>query len=336
MDQILSFQQALDASRTSAHRHLLLGNGFSIACRPNVFVYRKLFEQANFQNIPRARQAFDALGTTDFERTIKALRDFATLSSIYAKDAIDSAADADALREVLVRTIADSHPAVPSDISGDEYAACRRFLSNFERMFTLNYDLLLYWALMQDEQEPQLSCDDGFRKPDNDSDAAYVTWEPENAHAQNIYYLHGGLHLFDSRSELKKYTWTNTGTPLIEQIRAALCQNYFPLFVAEGTSGEKITRIRHSDYLSKAYRSFISIGGTLFVYGHSLAENDSHVLRVISKGKIDAIFISLHGDPDSEGNRAIVRQAKLLAASRPPKRPLNVCFFDADSAHVWR
>ena len=188
---------------------------------------------------------------------------------------------------------------------------------------------------MQDEIEPAVSCDDGFRKSD-DKDAGYVTWEPENIYGQNIYYLHGALHLFDAQTELQKYTWTNTGVPLIDQIRDALSRNFFPLFVAEGTSDEKIIRIRHSDYLSKAYRSFIPITGSLFVYGHSLAENDDHILEVIGWGKTDSLFVSIHDDPESETNKEIIRKATALAGQRQPKKPLDVYFFRAESASVWR
>jgi hypothetical protein len=336
MPQILTFAQALDASSNAKHRHLLLGNGFSIACRPDIFLYGKLFERANFDEIPRARKVFDALGSTDFERVIKALRDFAAIAPVYAHASPEAASDADALREVLVRTIARSHPARPADIHAEEYACCKIFLSHFNRIFTVNYDLLLYWTLMQDEIEPDVPCDDGFRKPDDNYDAEYVTWEAENIYGQNIYYLHGALHLFDARSELQKYTWTNTGVPLIDQIREALSRNFFPLFVAEGSSDEKFARVRHSDYLSKAFRSIIPITGALFIYGHSLAENDDHILHMIGKGKTDNLFVSLHGNPESDSNKAIIRKANSLAALRPPNKPLVVHFFDSDSAHVWR
>src|ERR1700744_1253779 len=81
----LSLAEALDDSAKYTRRHLLLGNGFSIACRPNIFVYKKLFEQADFSKLsPTAKHAFDLLGTSDFERVIKALRDARLLLSGYA------------------------------------------------------------------------------------------------------------------------------------------------------------------------------------------------------------------------------------------------------------
>jgi len=129
-------------------------------------------------------------------------------------------ADADGLREVLVQAIAQNHPEGPFDIIDEQYGACRRFLANFSITYTLNYDLLLCWAVMHTELEPAIKSDDGFRTPE-DSAADYVTWEVENTDRQNIFYLHGALHVFDAEHELKKYTWINTGIRLIEQIRAA-------------------------------------------------------------------------------------------------------------------
>lgn len=334
MPEIIKFQQALEMSQRGK-RHLLLGNGFSIACRPDIFVYNRLFERANFEKLPRALQAFKALGTTDFERMIKVLKDFAAIAQIYGHESKEAESDALLLREVLVHTIADSHPSRPSDINSDEYGHCKIFLSNFDRKFTLNYDLLLYWTLMQDEIEPQIPCDDGFRKGE-DKDASYVTWEPENSYNQSVYYLHGALHLFDAQTELQKYTWTNTGVPLIDQIRDALSRSFFPLFVAEGTTSEKFARIRHSDYLSKAYRSFIPISGSLFIFGHSMADNDDHILDVVGWGKTDNLYVSIHGDPNSDRNQEIIRKANSLATRRSARHPLNVHFFDSESARVWR
>jgi hypothetical protein len=154
-----------------------------------------------------------------------------------------------------------------------------------------------------------------------------VTWEPDNSYNQNVYYLHGALHLFDAGFELQKYTWVNTGMALIDQIRSALENNRFPVFVAEGTSDEKLTRIRHSDFLAKAYRSFLPIGGALFVYGHSLAENDDHILKCIARGKTTRLFVSLYGDPASQTNKGIVRKALSLANLQIPEYQLRSrCF----------
>jgi hypothetical protein len=343
--EVLSFQQALADATDCSRQHLLLGNGFSIACRANIFTYGKLLEQADFASLsPAARQAFDTLQTQDFERVIRALRDSTLLMSLYSpgSDLHDRMTrDADGLRDLLVQTIAGSHPERPSDIHDDEYAQCQTFLQNFNTVYTFNYDLLLYWTRMHVPEGQRPQSDDGFRKIEDDPDAAYVVWEPGQSHEQNMWFLHGALHVFDSGTEIQKYTWKNTGIRLIEQIRGALERGFFPLFVAEGSSYEKLVRVRHSDYLAKAYRSFAEIGGALFVYGHSLSENDEHYLKLIERGKIARLYVGVHGDPTSEGNRRIIRRAERMKdarnqGGRKRKSDLVVQFYDSASAKVWR
>ncbi|MBS0172180.1 MAG: DUF4917 family protein [Nitrospira sp.] len=336
---LLSFAEALTDAQRYNRRHALLGNGFSIACRPNIFAYGKLFEQADFSKIsPTAKNAFAALGTQDFERVIKALRDASKIVSAYGGPpalAAALSADADGLRELLVQTIAASHPAWPGELTEHEYESCRAFLANFHTVYTFNYDLLLYWAHMHTPEGDAPKSDDGFRTSQDDFDAAYVVWEPDQSHEQNTWFLHGALHVFDSGTEIQKYTWKNTGVRLIDQIRSALSKNYFPLFVSEGTSAEKYERIRHNDYLAKAYRSFSSIQGALFIYGHSLAESDDHYLRCIQRGKVAHLYVGLYGDPNSENNKFIARRANQLSNGRRARNPLSVSYFDAATAKVW-
>lgn len=339
--KILTFQEAIDQSEAFSRRHILLGNGFSIACRPDIFVYGKLLERADFSKLSaNARNVFDSLGTQDFERVIKALRDAVTIINTYkVKDsglANTIAKDADGLREVLVQAIASSHPESPNDLSDDEYLSCRTFLSHFNTVYTLNYDLLLYWTQMHVGKGERPGSDDGFRAPYGEFDSEYVTWEPHQSHDQNTWYLHGALHVFDTGTEIQKFTWSRTNIRLIEQIRDALQREYFPLFVAEGTTAEKVARIRHSDYLAKAYRSFSEIQHALFIFGHSLAENDDHYLKRIERGKVRHLYVGLHGAHDSSKNKKIIKRALAMPKARRGNILLDVSFYDTETTNVWR
>jgi hypothetical protein len=335
--KILTFEAAL--KRAEGKRHLLLGNGFSRAWRDDVFSYSSLFERADFKKLSRnARKAFDMLGTTNFETVMSALRNASKLIGLYDKGnklVKDLEKDADGLREVLVNAIATNHPARPGEIKDEQYVACRKFLSNFHSFYSLNYDLLLYWALMhEDEEGLKLKADDGFRTPES-GEEEYVTWDVENTNAQNVHYLHGALHVFDAGSEIQKYTWINTGIRLINQIRAALKDNLYPLFVAEGETKQKLEQIQHSGYLNRAYRSFANIGGSLFIFGHSMADSDDHIMNLITKNKVERAYVSLHGDPESAANKFIVRKVEKLSSGRKRNRPLEVAYFGAASARVW-
>lgn len=337
---MITFAQAMmEAESRYGRRHALLGNGFSRAYRDNIFAYGALFDRADFGDLSAsARDAFDALATRDFEVVIHTLRQAARILDPYNVDPDvrdRMLADATGLREVLVRAIASSHPEHPNEIQDDQYAAARAFLSHFDKIYTLNYDLLLYWALMHEDVEPDVKGDDGFRNSD-DEEAEYVVWDPSSSNRdQNVFYVHGGLHLFDAGSELVKYTWIRTGVRLIDQVRRALDEEKYPLFVAEGTSDEKLDRIRHHAYLARIERSFLEIRGALFVYGVSFGESDDHVLTWIEKGRTEHLYVGVFGDPEEETNKHLMARAQQVAKRRRKGKSPQVTFFDAASARVW-
>ncbi|WP_421939233.1 DUF4917 family protein [Pedobacter sp.] len=338
--KIMSFEEAIKDSSIYKKRHLLTGNGFSIACRSDIFRYDTLYNQANFTKLnPNIKKVFQALNTKDFEVVMKNLIGSAKILEIYfpsEKTLIDQLnKDADDLKNVLVEAIASSHPEMPSEILDSEYECCRYFLSHFQNIYTLNYDLLLYWTTMHFQETKTLNADDGFRTPD-EGKREYVSWDIEKTDGQNIFYLHGALHLFDTGSELQKYTWVNTGIRLIEQIRNALNFNSFPLFVSEGTSIEKESKIMHSNYLSRGIRSFAKIGGCLFIYGHSLADNDKHILNLIGKNKVEKLYISIYGKITDSNNESIIKIAEKIGVIRKDIRVPQLAFYDASSARVWK
>ena len=336
---ILTFAEALEDASGYAKRHALLGNGFSIACRPDRFTYGALFEEATFDGASADIHAlFELLGTTDFERVVELLRVAAGLCDAYATTDPDISArlrrDAGIVCDALARVLAAKHPDNHYDITEDEYIAARTFLSHFERIYSVNYDMLLYWTVMQ-EVGPDVVRNDGFGNPE-DEDAEYVAWQPYATFpSQRVFYLHGSLHLYDSGVELAKITWSRTQVPLVTQIRDALAQGRYPLIVTEGTSTEKVTKILHSAYLNHAIRSFSRITGALFVYGLSLTPNDQHLLQRITESPLEALYVSIYGDPSSAANQEIVRRAAAISDNRGAGHPLTVHFYDAESAEVW-
>jgi hypothetical protein len=364
---MISFDEALALSEDSK-RHLLIGNGFSIALFPDRFTYKSLLGEAKeaglFEKYPELGQAFEILNTTDFEVVLQALVRMRNLIHLYVKDpdpAAKMAEHVERLKEALVHAIAGKHPERLDEIKEEQFTAARTFLARFAaknlankgNIYTLNYDLLLYWTLMHDPRpewdgkkfilpdDPlYLASDDGFRAPDDNFDAPYVAWDVDGgSNTQNIHYLHGGLHLFDAGSELRKICWERAGgIPLMDQIHSALDNDLYPLFVSEGSADSKLARILHSGYLTRSFKSFAGIcqrpATNLFVYGHSLADSDEHILKLVEKGSCGRLFVSLFGDPDSPENRSIFQRAEAIAAARE-RAKLEVHFFDAKSANVW-
>jgi hypothetical protein len=266
---VIDFDGAIADSAQFSKRHLLLGNGFSIACCPNIFHYGSLFSRADFSSNPNLVRVFDLLGTQDFEIAIRHLEACAKLVPIYIPAhptaTTEMLSDAAALKEILLTTIAHNHPNIPGDIPDEKFWACRRFLAHFlgspndGQVFTLNYDLLLYWTLMHEDMpfaDPiELSAADGFGNDEDDPHADYVVWQGETAaHGAKVHFLHGALHLFDAGNEIQKFTWVRTNERLIDQAREAINANKFPLFVAEGVSAQKKAKIRHNAYGERSAR----------------------------------------------------------------------------------
>lgn len=336
-DTVISFDEALSAA--GDHKpHLLLGNGFSIAWQSDVFRYGALLDAAEFADLTvDGRALFATLETQDFERVIESLRVAAVLAELYEPG--DPArsdrlrADADRIKDELARVIALRHPDQPNVVIANEFDSASRFLAHFDHIYTVNYDLLLYWTAIQGLRG--LTSDDGFRADPDEPDATWVTWDASGrSRRQSLYYLHGALHLFDRGDRLTKFTWNRTGIRLIEQVRAALAQNAYPLVATEGTSSEKLDKINHSAYLSHAYRSFAALSQSraLFVFGHSLGETDDHIIRLIPSGTIRDVFVSVRGAPSED----TVTRLRAIHDARGGTPELNIHLYQADSARVWR
>ncbi|MCL2595745.1 MAG: DUF4917 family protein, partial [Promicromonosporaceae bacterium] len=160
MIEIFPFQDALaDAQRRSpgAKPSVLLGNGFSIDYDRGRFAYKSLSEKAELTELSQDKSfLFDLLETDDFESAIEKLQKAAELVKAYGdskKPAKKLHAklrkDARTLRRGLTDALVALHPSSAYSLSGEEVQSAQRFLANFNHVYTLNYDLLLYWVALQ-------------------------------------------------------------------------------------------------------------------------------------------------------------------------------------------
>ena len=66
----------------------------------------------------------------------------------------------------------------------------------------------------------------------------------------------------------------------------------------------------------------------------ALAENDDHILNRLGRGGFKKLYVGIHGDEESAGNRQIVARAQGLALLRTARYPLEVAFYDSATARV--
>lgn len=337
-----TFTEALARSETvEGGRSVLLGNGFSIDWKPEVFTYESLFDEATLADLSVDKaDLFDSLGTRDFEQVIQYLRATAGLLGVYEgnPDLVRSILDdAGAVRNALAEVLARRHPHTSTEMSDDEARHAQKFLSNFGRVFTLNYDLLLYWAVNRQGIASSAPRQDGFEWPTHLG--GDLIWKRKAAErGQRVFYLHGGLHLFvEGDRRLHKLSYSLDG-PLVGAVRGRLDDGQYPLVVTEGRREEKEDRIDRSAYLRYCHRKFSELRGSLFVHGVSFSPNDEHIFGALEAAdcQVSEVYVALHGP--RRKSKAVEDRARLLRTNRREAggRKLKVHFYSSDSARVWR
>ena len=224
-------------------------------------------------------------------------------------------------------------------LTDDEVQHAGTFLANFDAIYTVNYDLLLYWVVNR-TMVASVPKRDGFEWP---------TWHPSDrliwkskpsGDEQQVFYLHGALHLFrDDDGKLIKLSSIEHGR-LISELRRRLNDGKYPRVVTEGKREEKETRIEKSPYLRTMKRRFGDITGALFIHGMSLHENDDHLLELIevAESSVAGLYVGIHDDPSTRAAQRIVRRARRIKDQRAENGgiPLRLRFYDTKTANVWR
>jgi len=324
----ITFQQAI-ADCAQSRRHVLLGNGFSMAYSRDMFSYASLFDTADIDNnYEELSEAFEVLETRDFEAVMHALQSAAAVGQIYGcqEDNVGQmVGNIEDLKNLLIEAISNTHPGAVNSIADPRYTRTRQFLAPFNNIFTTNYDLLLYWALQRNEDDVLVTRTDGFFREDG-----ILTWDRGNQ--QTSYYLHGAMHLYKEDADIVKLEYQDIGNPLTDQVRDKIDDDLFPIFVSEGTATEKLIKIEENKYLTYCLNRLAEISGALFIHGHSFSGNDDHIWDTISDNKdINKLFVSIYGNENDPSNQAIIARANGIAA----EAEATIQFYTSDSANLW-
>ena len=323
---------------------LLMGNGFSMSYDRDIFSYNALYDFLVSQEDELLNKLFGVIKTKNFELVMQQLDTTLALLETFGSDlelrkTIEHASQR--LKATLLKSVQELHPEHVFKMPEKKSAACANFLSLFldsgGQVYTTNYDLLLYWVLMrQGVHNPY----DGFGKElENPVEVAEgkepewseLLWGP-NQSKQNVHYLHGALHLFDTGSEVVKeqYDWNGY---LLQNIAARLDQGEYPIFVTAGNGDEKLEHIRHNRYLSHCYDSLSAVDGSLVTFGFNFGQYDEHIIDAINRAakastkmppKLWSIYIGVYSEADIVHVNGIVKKFH-------PK----VRVFDARTANVW-
>jgi hypothetical protein len=169
------------------------------------------------------------------------------------------------------------------------YAAC---LSEKGKKTAFIKEAMTYLSQKEQPQTTGWKMKDGFSKYRQD-----FCWT-ENTD-QNLFYLHGALHIYQDTSEIKKISVGRLDTlksRIIERIDESK-----PLDIIF-KSTDKIKDINNNQYMKSALEQLKKITGNIYLYGVSLSENDNHIWEAINNNdEVTQVYVSVYcndGIPD--------------------------------------
>lgn len=244
------------------------------------------------------------------------------------------------LKIALIDAMKSSHPEHVFKISEAKSKSCANFLKPFlkspNKIFSTNYDVLLYWILMRNEISDAI---DGFGRDTikEEDGASTKDWQyselrwGKHKEGQNIFYLHGTLPIFDDGIEIIKEEYD--GNPILENIKNRIESGHYPIFITAGNGDEKLNCILHNYYLSFCYDALCNIGGSLITFGFNFGEYDEHIIRAINKAaaakdfkkKLLSIYIGFYSEDDRKHIESIKGKFNCK----------KVELFDSKSVNIW-
>lgn len=306
---------------------ILLGNGASIAVNPN-FNYRSLFVAARDYGhlTPAVARVFEQFAIEDFELVLRRLWQATLVNRALGIPAGQVEAAYQEVRTALVATIRDTH--VPYEDALPHLEPIYRFLTRFRNVFSLNYDLILYWATRLSVDELGLWFKDCFVGGSFRDD-----WEamraPYRARGTTLFfYPHGNLVLTRTPNDGESKVSAGAGNLLDSILNRWEGESVVPLFVCEGTADHKKRAIESSAYLHRVFREILpDLGESLVIYGWGFSEQDQHILDQIKRRPPQRVAVSVYGD-----GAAFMQEAEGKLRGAGVER---VNFFDATSPGCW-
>jgi len=335
---------------------IILGNGASIAVSKH-FKYDSLYKEAIKLNLVdnTLEQIFSYFKTNDFENVLYKLLQAKAVNEALTIDNHRITSIYENCRDSLIKVIQNIHPKYDA-IDPNQFINISNFLKNFETVISLNYDLILYWAMLHgnkpiDEGYQIRSGSrfkDCFTESANGDKCFNFDWGfLRGAYGQRygttlIFYLHGNLSLANYSNEAFEEFEVKITSPGAEHIKTIFerwnTNHYSPLFVCEGETRRKLVSIKGSVYLNTIYNDvFNDLGDTIAIYGWDMKDQDDHVLERLgsiqktNKKPFKRIAISVYrnGQENNFMTKAMNKINKKISKDLP------IDFYDSASSNCW-
>jgi hypothetical protein len=228
----------------------------------------------------------------------------------------------------------------------DAFEICSENIGLFDYIFTLNYDLILYWlVLIYNNKHNRQKFRDGMSGSVSNAvnSKNLKKWSCTN-NTYNVYFLHGAVHLIEDQQtrDTLKVVRNNALKTLQQLIKALLndYSNFNNLIVLEGSDKDKKVNIYHNEYLKEGLMRLGRKKGDLVIYGCSLIRedgslnNDEHVWNtIISNPDIKTIYIGIY---TLDENDFTSKSKKIISAlTEGRSNPPTINFFTTASNDIW-
>ncbi|WP_339697354.1 DUF4917 family protein [uncultured Marixanthomonas sp.] len=344
-NQLRSYEDVIkDLKNKKRQKHLLLGNGFSMAYDSGIFSYNALYNFIEELKDPVLSKLFGVINTKNFEQIMRQLDNFIEIAKALGgnEKLVSQLIDANALlQKSLIDAVSSLHPEHVFEMSEDKSESCFTFLNayldNGEKVFSTNYDLLLYWVLMRNESKTAI---DGFGKELLNPSETRKGEEPEfdelywgkYKDEQSVFHVHGTLPIFDTGTEIEKEVYRERKY-LLTNIKERMDNKDYPIFVTAGDGKEKLKHIYHNRYLNFCYENLCKITGSLITFGFGFGEYDEHIIDAINKAakrgaqsgdKLFSVYIGVYSKGGLEHIKSIEH-----------KFQCKVNVYNAGTANIW-
>lgn len=315
---------------------LLLGNGASVAISSG-FNYGSLYERAvEDGDFSEAIEGlFEGFKTRDFELVLLMLRHSMIVSEHLGTENDPALQAYRKIRTGLISAVRSVHEPY-------HHVACKLktavpFLQGFSTVLSLNYDLLLYWAIIESNKRTTTHrhlFKDCFMAGSFDQNWERFRDPIQGARQTSlVFFPHGNLMLAEMHDQGEvKVRSTDSGNLLDRILHQWGPRRAIPIFVSEGESAQKERAIQRSSYLNTVLYDVIpSLSGSLVAYGWSVSPNDTHILKGINNSGVNKVAFSIY---DPANNFEDASKAIRDMTSKHLKG-VEVFFFDASEQGVW-
>lgn len=317
-------------------RSIILGNGFGIsfdvAMGQNNFNWDSLLDLCDIEDGSELHRVLSE-NQFDFELVHQKLNNAIDILNLYDPTSLlieQLEQQIQYLREQLIVAVGASHP--PSFVRPrtqaeqeqleERVSNCRRFLSGFNMVFSLNYDLLLYWVRCL--EYPHLGSDSFTRLGDD------LVFSP--SYYGNFFFPHGSLFIYRDGVSAKK-SGSSMWNPILARLEHNIENGRFPMCISEGTGQQKLKEIKRNHYLLHSYNKIKQSTGTIFTFGCSFLDGkDSHIIEAMCRSRANRIVVGEYR-PDAVAIHRLHHEFARVQAEIGTNK--TVVIADSEGAEIW-